>query len=89
MAEAYSNRGNAYGELGQPGRAIEDYDEAIKLNADYSDAYVNRALTHAVMDMDAFAVKDISRAVELGIDREALERAVEQVRRRRSHSAVR
>lgn len=41
------------------------------------------------MDMDAFAMKDISRAVELGIDREALERSVEQVRRRRSHSAVR
>jgi tetratricopeptide (TPR) repeat protein len=35
----YNNRGEAYGELGQHERAIEDLDEAIRLDPQDADAY--------------------------------------------------
>ena len=40
------NRGNAYGDLGQFQRAIEDYDEAIRPNPEYADAYNNRGVAY-------------------------------------------
>jgi len=35
----YNNRGTIYDDLGQHQRAIEDYNDAIRLKQDYTDAY--------------------------------------------------
>jgi tetratricopeptide (TPR) repeat protein len=43
-AFAYNNRGNAYYEKGDYEHAIESYDQVIRLNPNYSDAYVKRAV---------------------------------------------
>jgi tetratricopeptide (TPR) repeat protein len=42
LAVAYSNRGNSFLRRGQNERAIQDYDEAIKLDPRFVDAYRNR-----------------------------------------------
>ena len=41
-AEAYYNRGIAYGDKGEYDKAIEDYSKAIELNPEYAEAYNNR-----------------------------------------------
>ena len=43
---AYSNRGNAYSWLGQYLRAIQDFDEAIRLDPQLVLAYYNRGDTY-------------------------------------------
>ncbi|MEO6162621.1 MAG: tetratricopeptide repeat protein, partial [Candidatus Binatia bacterium] len=40
--EAYNNRGLAYAKLGQQDNALKDYDEALKLNPNLTDAQFNR-----------------------------------------------
>jgi tetratricopeptide (TPR) repeat protein len=42
-ALALSNRGKAYAGKSQPDRAIKDFDQAIRLNSNLADAYINRA----------------------------------------------
>ncbi|MGH7024811.1 MAG: tetratricopeptide repeat protein [Caulobacteraceae bacterium] len=46
LALAYYDRGNAYNVLGEQDQAIPDYDEAIRLNPDYPDAYASRAAAY-------------------------------------------
>ena len=40
----HNNRGLAYAELGEYRRAIEDYDEALRLNPGYALAHKNRKI---------------------------------------------
>jgi len=42
LAIAFYNRGNAYVRKGQNDRAIQDYDQAIRLNPNFADAFYNR-----------------------------------------------
>src|SRR5471032_1503416 len=44
--DAIGNRGLAYKHKGQLDRALEDYDEAIRLNPNYSTAYSNRGIAY-------------------------------------------
>ena len=39
-AQAHNNRGAAYGEKDDFGRAIEDYTKAIELKPDFAEAYL-------------------------------------------------
>ena len=43
-AEAYANRGVAYGILGQYDKAISDFNKAIEINPTYAEVYFNKAL---------------------------------------------
>ena len=45
-AGIYYNRGNAYHHKGEYDRAIEDYNEAIRLNPKDADAYYNRGYAY-------------------------------------------
>ena len=80
---AYNNRGGAYLWLGQYQRAIEDYDEAIRLDRELVLPYVNRARAYAVLGKDREAQQDADRAVGLGFDRGELEGLIEESKNQR------
>jgi tetratricopeptide (TPR) repeat protein len=65
LAETYNNRGIAYVDQDEYGRAILDFDKAIRLHPSYAHAYYNRGLAHLEKgDQDA-AVHDYNQAVRL------------------------
>ena len=43
-AEVYNNRGNIKSGLGSHDAALDDYDQAIRLNPNFMNAYVNRGV---------------------------------------------
>lgn len=61
-------RGYVYLSLDQLQRAIEDFDEAVRVDPQYAKAYANRARAYALLGRDSEAQKDVHRAVALGID---------------------
>jgi tetratricopeptide (TPR) repeat protein len=46
LAEVFNNRGVAYRVKGDHERAIQDYGQAIKLNAKFAAAYINRGVAY-------------------------------------------
>ena len=64
-------------QLSQPRRAIEDYDEVIRLDPGLAGVYVNRGLANTNLGNEDLAERDFDRAVELGFDRGMLDRAKE------------
>ena len=83
FVNAYINRGLAYLGLDQYRRGVEDFDEAIRVDPSSAPAYGNRAMAHALFGNDEAAQQDLDRAVDLGVDREFLEEALERLRERR------
>lgn len=83
MDIAYVNRGFTYLRLGQFRGAIEDYNEAIRLDPEFSLSYFNRALAYTWIGSDVQAQQDVERAVELGSNRALLETQIEFVKERR------
>jgi tetratricopeptide (TPR) repeat protein len=65
LAIAHNNRGNAYSVKGDYDRAIQDYDEAIKLSPNYGFAYANRANTYQKLHEYARAVQDYDVALRV------------------------
>src|SRR5215468_10086473 len=62
---AYSNRGNAYSNKGELEHAIQDYDQAIRLNPKDVMSYDNRGLAHTRKgDLDR-AILDFDQAIVL------------------------
>ena len=59
------NRGIAYAKLGDYGRAVEDYDGAIKINPRCAEAYYNRGAAYAKLGDYRRAVEDYDRAIEI------------------------
>ena len=46
LAIAYNNRGNAYTGKGEYDRAIQDYDQSIKLSPNHARAFNNRGVAY-------------------------------------------
>ena len=65
LVQAFSNRGSAYLNLGQPELAIPDLDEAIRLNPTLAVAYSTRGLAHTNLGDFSQAVKDLNEAVRI------------------------
>ena len=79
---AYYNRGFAYGDLGQQERAIEDYDEAIRLNPQFANPYAGRALAYTLLGDDTKAQQDADRAVEKGINARVMRKLIEDLKKK-------
>ena len=60
-----NNRGIAHRGLGNPDAAIDDYDRALELDANYRDAYNNRGIAEADKDDLEAAIEDFSTAIRL------------------------
>ncbi len=67
-AEAFNNRGNLKDNLLRPAEAIEDYNQAILIKSDYTEAYFNRAIAfYNFKDFEA-AKLDFQKVLELDPD---------------------
>jgi tetratricopeptide (TPR) repeat protein len=65
LAEAFYNRGVAYDNKGQPDRAIEDYDQAIRLNPNHAKAFYNRGVAYTIKRQHDRAIEDFDHAIWL------------------------
>ncbi len=65
LAWAYFERGNAYYGLGEPRLAIEDYDEALRLDPGHAHAYSGRAWMLYLLGRNAEALGDVDRSLSL------------------------
>src|SRR6516162_9965070 len=62
---AYNNRGNAFSAKGEYDRAIQDYDQSIKLNPDYYRAFNNRGVAYQKKGEYQRAILDYDEAIRL------------------------
>jgi tetratricopeptide (TPR) repeat protein len=65
LALAYNNRGNAYIVKGDYDRAISDYDQSIKLNANHARVFNNRGVAYQKKGEYDRAIKDFDEAIRL------------------------
>jgi len=61
-------RSNAYRDKGGYDRAIEDYNQAIKLKPNFAAAYADRGMAYHGQEKSAFAIQDLEKAVSLDPD---------------------
>lgn len=61
------NMGNIHLQMQEFNKAIDDYTKAIQYEPNLAEAYYNRALTLLFLNNKALAIKDLSKAGELGI----------------------
>jgi lipoprotein NlpI len=81
LAVAFLNRGAAYLDKGQPDRAIQDYDQAIRLNPNYAAAFRNRGRAYSAKGDNDRAIADFNEAIRLDP-----KRAVAYNNRRNNHA---
>ena len=62
---AHNNRGNAYTTKGEYDRAVQDYDESIKLNPNYARAFNNRGVAYQKKGEYDRAIKDFDECIKL------------------------
>ena len=65
FAAAYNNRGVAYDHKGDYDRAIQDYEQAIKLMPGFAQAYFNRGNAYLGKSQYAQAIDDYNQAIRL------------------------
>ena len=65
-ADAYNNRGVAYGNLGNYKQAIVDFNKAIQINPNYASAYNSRGLCYQAIGNIRQAQADFAKARQLG-----------------------
>ena len=63
-------RGEAYAELGDPKRALRDFNAALELEPENPDAYYYRATAYKQLGDERAAKRDLQLARELGFNEE-------------------
>jgi len=79
-ADACNTRGNRYLELSQLRRAIEEFDEAIRLDPKYAVAYGNRAIAYKLQGNKAKAISDFEKFIALASDPRLVQIAKQQIK---------
>jgi tetratricopeptide (TPR) repeat protein len=64
-AQAYSDRGNAYGAQGQYAKAIADLNKALEIDPDNALAYFNRGNAYGDQGQYDRAISDFNKAIEM------------------------
>src|SRR5215471_19185886 len=62
---AYNNRGNAYMAKGEYDRAVQDYDQSIKLDPNYARAFNNRGVAYQKKGEYDRAINDFDQSIKL------------------------
>src|SRR5712691_4414116 len=65
LAAAFNGRGTAYRAKRDLVRAIQDYDQAIKLNPNEATAFYRRGIAHGMRGKTDRAIQDFSQAIKL------------------------
>lgn len=65
LAIAYNNRANAYDDKGDSERALEDYDQAVRLDPRLAEAYYNRGHALYRLGRPQDALRDYDKVVSL------------------------
>jgi tetratricopeptide (TPR) repeat protein len=65
LARAFSNRGNAYNEKEDYDRAIQDYDQAIRLKPNHAPTFSNRGVAYGRKGDYDRAIQDYDQAIRL------------------------
>jgi tetratricopeptide (TPR) repeat protein len=68
LAEAFINRGHAYDRMGEQARAIQDFDQAIKLKPDDAQAFYIRGTAYEYKGEHARAIQVYEQAIKLKPD---------------------
>jgi tetratricopeptide (TPR) repeat protein len=68
LVGAYNNRGVAYKNLGEYRRAIQDYDQALRLDPGYAVVYSNRGVAYGDLGEYRRAIQDHDQALRLDPD---------------------
>jgi tetratricopeptide (TPR) repeat protein len=68
LAIAHNNRANAYINKGDNDRAIQDLDEAVRIDPNYATAYYNRGIAYNNKDQHERAIQDFDQAIRLKSD---------------------
>ena len=58
----------------------DGFDAAIKLDAEFTDAYAKRGVAHALLGDEEDAQRDIDKAVALGADRETIQNELDRLK---------
>jgi tetratricopeptide (TPR) repeat protein len=67
-AEYWLNLGNAYYYSGKYKKAIESYEQAIRINPDDAEAYTNLGCAYAGLDMHKEAIESFKQAIRINPD---------------------
>ena len=65
LSTIYDNRGTAYSSKGDHDRAIQDFNEAIRLNPDFEKAYYDRGNAYIGKEEYDRAIQDFDEAIQL------------------------
>ena len=66
-AKAFDTRGNVFNNNRQYDRAIEDYNEAVRLDPKFAQAFMDRGVAHYFKGEYVGAVKDYDAAIALSL----------------------